>query len=325
MTDNSLHPPKVSVVIPAYRVEATLARAIDSALRQDVAGLEVVVVDDGSPDRSGAIADDYAARYDNVRVVHQANAGLAEARRVGAHTARGEWIVPLDSDDTLPDGAVAALLKRGEELDLDLVYGAWNRVVGDRRWVQYHFRTGTFSGDEFLTYLFDRRCFCGSGTSASKRALWLNDVFPPKGSRLPSEDILINIRLSEHIRRMGVFNDMVVYDYYYNEDSLSVSGTLHQQSRWRWHFDYVRAELARMGKLDALEPAVRQMELERFAFQMKEIDTTDEWYRRVLSYPTAGMTRRSRVIQTLLRSPALLHAAVRANRSVKSVLSRLKS
>ena len=72
---------KVSIIIPVYKTEATLPRCIDSALAQTYSNIEIVIVDDGSPDRAGEIADQYAAKHPNILVVHKKNGGLAEARK----------------------------------------------------------------------------------------------------------------------------------------------------------------------------------------------------------------------------------------------------
>lgn len=91
--------PMFSVIVPVYNHEAYLAEALDSILRQTAGDYEIVVVDDGSKDRSGQIADDYASRHPQIRVVHQPNAGLAAARNTGIANARGQWMALLDSDD----------------------------------------------------------------------------------------------------------------------------------------------------------------------------------------------------------------------------------
>ncbi|MBQ2235224.1 MAG: glycosyltransferase, partial [Muribaculaceae bacterium] len=72
--------PLISVIIPIYKTEATLSRTIESVLSQSFDDYELVLVDDGTPDGAGAIADDYASRYSHIHVVHQENRGLAEAR-----------------------------------------------------------------------------------------------------------------------------------------------------------------------------------------------------------------------------------------------------
>lgn len=102
----------VSVIIPVYKVEAYLAECVDSVLNQDYRDFEVILVDDGSPDRCGDICDGYAARDSRVTVIHQENGGLSEARNAGVRMASGEYVVFLDSDDFWDDptalGRIAA-------------------------------------------------------------------------------------------------------------------------------------------------------------------------------------------------------------------------
>src|SRR3712207_2111964 len=109
-------PALLSVVVPAYVVAAYLPACLDSVLTQSASlgrvGLEVVVVDDGSPDESGEIAEGYAARDPRVRVVHTTNRGLGAARNEGLRHVTGDVIAFADSDAVVPPGAYALLLKR---------------------------------------------------------------------------------------------------------------------------------------------------------------------------------------------------------------------
>lgn len=311
--------PEVTVVIPVYNTAATLARCIDSVLAQSYDAMEVVIVDDGSPDGVGLICDRYAANDDRVRVIHQANAGLAEARRAGLRAARGRYVVHVDSDDTLPPDAVATLYRLVTQGDLDMAYGCHRRVAGDTSSVVNHSVTGILSGEEFLRLVMRHDNRCASWGSISRREMWSYDIFPPREPRLPSEDILMLIRQSHHLRRVGVFNE-VVYNYYYNPASLSIAGPLCRQDLWVQFFDLVRADLRERGLLNALEPQVRAMEVERLAFQTAHLDTTDAWYRQVIRYLSAGFDRRTRVLQRLLRWPWLLRRCIAANRRLKRLL-----
>ena len=89
----------LSVIIPVFNVEAFLPRCIDSVLKQDLHNYEIILVDDGSEDSSGVICDTYAQLNENIRVIHKKNGGLSDARNVGLKTAKGEYVVFLDSDD----------------------------------------------------------------------------------------------------------------------------------------------------------------------------------------------------------------------------------
>src|SRR3954451_16318756 len=128
------HASLLSVVVPAYDVAAYLPACLDSVLAQSASlgrvSLEVVVVDDGSPDESGSIADAYAARDPRVRVVHTANQGLGAARNEGLRHATGDLLAFADSDDVVPPGAYAALLRQLTRTGADFVTGSVARLEG---------------------------------------------------------------------------------------------------------------------------------------------------------------------------------------------------
>lgn len=99
----------ISVIIPCYRAAATLRRAVDSALTGAPADLEVLLVDDGSPDDTGVLCDELAAADPRVRALHRANGGAGAARNTGLDAAHGDWVLFLDADDALLPGLWAAL------------------------------------------------------------------------------------------------------------------------------------------------------------------------------------------------------------------------
>ncbi|MYT25094.1 glycosyltransferase, partial [Streptomyces sp. SID7760] len=105
--------PRFSVIVPAYKVQAYLQESLDSVLSQSFPDLELIAVDDASPDACGAIIDEYAARDPRVTAVHLAhNLGLGPARNAGLARATGDYLVFLDGDDTLAPGALQALTDR---------------------------------------------------------------------------------------------------------------------------------------------------------------------------------------------------------------------
>ena len=113
-----------SVLVPVYNVSAWLHDCLDSILDQGWEKLDVVLVDDGSTDESGAICDEYAAKDARVRVFHKSNGGLMSARRYGIERARGDYVLFVDSDDKLLPGVFAALDRAICESGADcLLYG----------------------------------------------------------------------------------------------------------------------------------------------------------------------------------------------------------
>lgn len=108
--------PRFSVIVPAYKVQAYLHECLESVLSQSFADLELIVVDDRSPDACGEIADEFAARDARVRAVHlPENVGLGRARNAGLERATGDYLLFLDSDDTLTPDALRAIADRVEE------------------------------------------------------------------------------------------------------------------------------------------------------------------------------------------------------------------
>ena len=112
--------PKLSVIVPVYNVEKYLRRCLDSILNQSLTDLELIVIDDGSPDTCSQICDEYANKDSRVIVVHQDNKGVSAARNKGLDLAKGEWITFVDSDDFLEENAYSILLEAAEKSDSDL-------------------------------------------------------------------------------------------------------------------------------------------------------------------------------------------------------------
>lgn len=109
----------ISIVVPVYKVEQCLARCIDSILAQQYADLELILVDDGSPDRSGEICDAYALKDARIHVLHQQNQGVSSARNHGIELAKGEYITFVDSDDYLDQDFLSSFdLEHGADLQV---------------------------------------------------------------------------------------------------------------------------------------------------------------------------------------------------------------
>lgn len=115
--------PLVSVIVPAYNQEQWIAETLDSVLAQTFADWECVVLNDGSTDKTLSIAEEYARKDGRFRVFSQPNAGLSAARNQGIRHAEGEYILPLDADDTISPGYLEAAMKRFSEVpETKLVY-----------------------------------------------------------------------------------------------------------------------------------------------------------------------------------------------------------
>ena len=108
----------VSIIVPVYNVEKYLPKCLDSILAQTFKDFELLLIDDGSPDTSGAICDDYAQRDPRIRVFHQENKGVSAARNVGLDHAKGEWIAFVDADDWMESHWLGSMVENMEGTDL---------------------------------------------------------------------------------------------------------------------------------------------------------------------------------------------------------------
>ena len=119
----------VSVIIPVYKAEKYLPMCVDSVLNQSYRNLEVILVDDGSPDNCPAICDEYAQKDNRIRVIHQKNAGLSMARNAGLDICTGDYITFVDSDDALHVDFVARLLAACEESGAEIAVGDFMKAT----------------------------------------------------------------------------------------------------------------------------------------------------------------------------------------------------
>lgn len=132
--------PKVSIIVPIYKVESYLPECVNSVLAQDFSDFELILVDDGSPDRCGEICDAYAARDGRVRVIHKENGGLSDARNAGMALASGEYVVFLDSDDFWSDpGALGRIMGRAEKTEADVLNYFYTKFQEDTGACQPYF------------------------------------------------------------------------------------------------------------------------------------------------------------------------------------------
>ena len=125
--------PKISVIVPVYKAEAYLSHCVDSLLAQTFKDFEILLIDDGSPDRSGEICDMYARKDDRVRVFHQKNSGVSMARQKGLDEARGEYVIHADPDDWVEPDMLQELYAKAKEDDADMVICDFYENKGDRQ------------------------------------------------------------------------------------------------------------------------------------------------------------------------------------------------
>ena len=196
----------ISVIIPVYNVEPYIRKCVDSVILQTYSRLEIILVDDGSPDTCGEICDDYALKDSRVRVIHKDNGGLSDARNSGLDAAGGEYVLFLDSDDSLAPNCILKLFELLTAHNADIAICNYYAVKKGFSTLQSG-RQGlhSFSGTEAMEELFGslRAQFTVSWCKLFKAELFRKLRFP-KGKI--HEDNFTSYRLY-HASKKIVYTD----------------------------------------------------------------------------------------------------------------------
>lgn len=175
--------PLITVVIPIYKVERYLSKCVDSVLGQTYENMEIILVDDGSPDRCGQICDEYALKDNRIIVIHQENQGLSGARNSAISISKGEFITFVDSDDYIDRNMIKTMYKQMVEDNADMVVTALESFFEDGTRISnaHGGRIFKLSKEQALDcFLFNdylTPCACGK---LYKSTLW-NDIRFPQG------------------------------------------------------------------------------------------------------------------------------------------------
>lgn len=206
--------PKISVIIPVYKVEQYISRCIDSILFQTYSNYEVILIDDGSPDNSGKICDEYAIKDTRIKVFHKENDGVSSARKYGVHKASGEWITFVDSDDWLYPNALQILLDCSNGVDL---VNACREDTNGRKWI--HKRLGKLNPKEYLESTLDATTYGLVIACLFKKEILTDDILSIPSDIKIGEDVLIKTKLWNKIK--FAFNtDKIIYSYFINKTSV---------------------------------------------------------------------------------------------------------
>lgn len=200
---------KVTVVIPVYNKRDYVEACLSSILSQQFDGLEVIAVNDGSTDDSGAVCDAMAKRHPELRVIHVANGGVTAARRIGVEAARGEYIIFADSDDRMADGGIKVLYDTIVETGADEVVASYKTHNGD---VITTGKTGFADTSWMLRELLGyRHRFCVLWGVIFRRSLLDGCLTAPRVIR-SGEDMLMQMMCLVKRPKVFFITD-VVYEY----------------------------------------------------------------------------------------------------------------
>ena len=224
---------KLSIIVPIYNVAPYLRKCVDSLLAQDISDYEIILVNDGSTDDSGAIADEIfnafslsplASRLE-MRVIHQSNRGLSGARNTGTHEAKGKYILFVDSDDYLQPNTLGTLLEQVERDNLDVLRFRYQNVKDSgevfnpyKNDVFYNdYSTSPIDGLMFLNERMGTQCYVVQ--FLVKADIVRKELFTPG---IYFEDTDWTPRMLLCAKRVAS-TDLVVYNYLWREGSITLS------------------------------------------------------------------------------------------------------
>lgn len=214
----------ISIIIPAYNIEHFLDTALESVLSQSYTNLEIIVVNDGSSDGTGAVMNAYASRNERVRVIHKENGGVTSARLAGVAAARGEWIGFVDGDDRIEPQMYQRLLENALAHNADISHCGYQRVIPSR--VDYYYNTGKLVLQDHDAGLHDliEGQFIEPGLC---NKLYRRELFAGLTERMDitirnNEDLLMNYWLFK-AAQCSVYEDVCPYHYIVRKNSATTS------------------------------------------------------------------------------------------------------
>lgn len=231
----------VSIVVPVYKVEKYLKDCIDSILCQTYNNLEVILVDDGSPDNCPEICDNYAQQDPRIRVIHKENGGISDARNVGVAAATGDYLMFVDSDDWLEPNSISCLYEQIIAYDAPLAIGCMQQIDDISKTVlysNYHKDAPTTCRSKLSVMKEDLR---GGGWACWGRLYRMDihkDILFPLGE--VNQDEAIALQILDRCDKVVDVNALV---YNYRTRAASVCTSAFSESNLHWH-KHCKADVA---------------------------------------------------------------------------------
>ena len=224
----------LSIIVPVYNVEKYLPRCVDTLLEQDMSAdrYEVVLVDDGSTDNSGVICERYAAQHQNIRVIHQKNQGLSEARNTGIDNSSGRYVMFVDSDDYLQPRVLRAIVEKMDHDKLDVLRFNYQDVDENGQVLQLNkiskpyvdYSDSVCDGVTFLSTRLGGACYAWQFALTRE----LTRIRFTRGRYF--EDMLWTPFMLLEAKRVTSV-DMMVYNYLYRSGSISRTNNISKKRK----------------------------------------------------------------------------------------------
>lgn len=229
--------PKVSVIVPIYKAEKYLRRCVDSILAQTFTDFEVLLIDDGSPDNSGEICDEYAAKDSRVRVFHKENGGVSSARNLGLENASGEYTIHTDPDDWVEPTMLAELYSKAKFEDADMVICDFYEENYKQKYIEQEPRS--LENEKILKQVLDGSIHGALWNKLIRKNCYIaNDICIPLEMSLWEDRYVVTRLLMSNIKVVYLNNAFYHYDLYSNGNSIVRSPSLKSLNSHIYFVDY---------------------------------------------------------------------------------------
>lgn len=231
---------KFSIIVPVYNVEEYIADCLDSILKQSYDNYEVIVVNDGSPDNSQDIIDKYVKKDKRIKSYIKKNGGLSDARNFGVKKAKGDYLVFLDSDDTINDRLLEELNK--VDNNVDIIRYQVNKIDKDNSYVNKSEVFDLKNGEEAFISLINNDWFVSACSSAYRREYFVKNKYEYPLGKL-HEDFGVTPFIYINAKKVTSI-DYVGYNYYFRDNSIMNSNNMDKIKRKNndclYHFDRLK-------------------------------------------------------------------------------------
>lgn len=301
--------PLVSIIVPAYNSETTLDDCIRSAINQSYYTIEVIIVDDGSTDRSRTIAENYAAMDSRVVLVKkEQNEGLVLARKTGIEIAHGKYIQYLDADDTLREGAIESLVSKAEESNADIVVAPFFFCTSSKKEKSLFFDFEELSGIDYLKVILTWNAYWSVWSKFHLRSLYQQNIDRPNISL--GEDVILSTQLLLYSKKV-VTIDKEIINYNFTPSSMSHPENFNDSKYedFKNYVDWINNYLDRKGLFLSLRKEIAYFNLKTVLMRLhwKKIEDVDKEMTNIIAnmklFPDllGLLTRRERKIVAVYR------------------------
>lgn len=341
MSHNS---PLVSVIIPVYNVEKYLCECLDSVINQTYTNLEIILVDDGSPDNCGRICDEYAENDNRIRVIHKKNGGLSSARNAGIEISSGEWIFFCDSDDLIENELIEKALNKAISDKTDICFFDFDRFYKD-----YSTTHQTIKSDEnvfrdtkeiktLITYFSEMSSACIYIVKSQiiKNSIWFAENIKYLEDELFKFQLYSQINSFSYVHKVfyhyRVVSDSITENFSNRQDYLDMIFSVYNEmvnsiSKEKYPENSIIVPNTRF--VSYFSTVVRTAFQNKFSFKcdyemIKKYLNSTEYKQALLNYDKNAIIGRANVLYTLVKNPnrffiTLIYFLAKIKTSIKRI------